>query len=221
MNCALKFRFKASNNEAEYEALIVGLELAKEMKVESLDIFSDSQLVVCQINNEYQAREGKIAAYLHKVKKLLEFFSSYTINQISRSKNVEADALTRLSQAKDADQLKFIPVDTLSSLSIQTGEPLTVNCATTKDNWMTPVVQYLKDDTLPEDRKKARPLRLKAARYTLYDNQLYKRGFSTPLLKCVNLEQENHILQEIHEGICSNHARGQSLAYKALRQGYF
>ena len=55
MNCALIFRFKASNNEAEYEALIVGLELAKEMKVESLDIFSDSQLVVCQINDEYQA----------------------------------------------------------------------------------------------------------------------------------------------------------------------
>ena len=55
IHCAFRFRFKASNNEAEYEALIAGLELAKEMKVESLDIFSDSQLVVCQINNEYQA----------------------------------------------------------------------------------------------------------------------------------------------------------------------
>ena len=42
MHCTLRFRFKASNNEAEYEALIVGLELAKELKVESLDIFSDS-----------------------------------------------------------------------------------------------------------------------------------------------------------------------------------
>ena len=65
MNCALRFGFKASNNEAEYEALIAGLELAKEMKVESLDIFSDSQLVVCQIN-EYQAREEKMVAYLRK-----------------------------------------------------------------------------------------------------------------------------------------------------------
>ena len=55
MNCALRFRFKASNNEAKYEALIAGLELAKEIKVESLDIFSDSQLIVCQINDEYQA----------------------------------------------------------------------------------------------------------------------------------------------------------------------
>ena len=53
MNCAIRFGFKASNNEAEYEILIAGLELAKEMKVKSLDIFSDSQLVVCQINKEY------------------------------------------------------------------------------------------------------------------------------------------------------------------------
>ena len=52
---ALRFGFKASNNEAEYEALLERLELAEEMKVESLDIFSGSQLVVCQINDEYQA----------------------------------------------------------------------------------------------------------------------------------------------------------------------
>ena len=80
VNYTLKFGFKAPNNEAKYEALIARLELAKEMKVKSLDIFSDSQLVVCQINDEYHAREGKMAAYLHRAKKLLEFFSSYTIN---------------------------------------------------------------------------------------------------------------------------------------------
>ena len=85
MNCALRFGFKASNNEAEYEALIARVELAKEMKVESLDIFNDSQLVVRQINCEYQAREGKMAAYLHKANKLLESFGSYTISQILRS----------------------------------------------------------------------------------------------------------------------------------------
>ena len=55
MNCALRFGFMTSNNEVEYEALIAGLELAKEIKIESLAIFSDSQFVVCQINEEYQA----------------------------------------------------------------------------------------------------------------------------------------------------------------------
>ena len=85
MNFALRFNFKASNNEAEYEALIAGLKLAKEVKVESLDIFSDSQLVVCQINKEYQAREEKMAACLYKAQKLLKSFSSFMIHQIPRS----------------------------------------------------------------------------------------------------------------------------------------
>ena len=53
MHCALRFKFKVSNNEAEYETLIAGLNLTKEMKVESLEIYSDSQLVVCQIIDEY------------------------------------------------------------------------------------------------------------------------------------------------------------------------
>ena len=85
IHCALRFGFKASNNEAKYEALIARLELAKEMKVESLDIFNDSQLVVCQISDEYKAREEKMAAYLLKARELLGSFSSYTISQILRS----------------------------------------------------------------------------------------------------------------------------------------
>ena len=63
MHCALRFGFKAFNKEAEYEALIARLNLAKEMKVESLEIYSDSQLVVCQVTDEYQARGEKIGAY--------------------------------------------------------------------------------------------------------------------------------------------------------------
>ena len=85
MHYTLRFRFKASNNEANYKALIAGVNLTKEMKVESLEIYSNSQLVICQITNEYQARGEKMAAYLHKAKNLLSSFSSYTIHQVLRS----------------------------------------------------------------------------------------------------------------------------------------
>ena len=129
-----------------------------------------------------------------EAKELLGSFNLYTVSQIRRSQNAEADALARLASVKDVDQLKVILVETLDSPSIQTKEPLTVNCATNKESWMTLIIQYLKDDVLPEDKKKARLLRLKAAHYMLYDDQLYKRGFSTLLLKCVDLEQGNHIL---------------------------
>ena len=129
-----------------------------------------------------------MAAYLLKAKELLGSLSSYIIRQIPRSQNAEADALARLTSAKDTDQLRFIPMETLHSPSNQIGEPHTVNCVITGDNWMTPVTRYLKDGVLLEDKKKPRLLKLKVARYMLYDNQLYKRGFSTLLLKCVDPE---------------------------------
>lgn len=61
---ALRFRFKVTNNEAEYEALVASLRLAREVKAEWLAIFSDSQLVVCQIQGEYQAKGPKMIAYI-------------------------------------------------------------------------------------------------------------------------------------------------------------
>ena len=84
------------------------------------------------------------------------------------------------------------------------------------NSWMTPIVQYLKDGQLLEDKSEARLLILKVSRYILYDGQFYKRGFSTSLLKCVNLEEGNYILWEIHEGVCGNHTGGPSFAHKAL-----
>ena len=71
---ALRFGFKASNNEAEYEALLAGLRVANELKASSVQCFSDSQLVVNQVLGEYQARGPKMAAYLAKVKAELSAF---------------------------------------------------------------------------------------------------------------------------------------------------
>ena len=68
---------------------------------------------------------------------------------------------------------------------------------------------------------KARILRLKVACYVIYDNKLYMRGYSMPLLKCVTPSEADYLMREIHEGICGNHIGGQSLAFKALKQGYY
>ena len=112
-----------------------------------------------------------MAAYLQKAKELLGSFSSYTICQIPRSQNTEADALSRLALMKDTDQLKVIPVEFLNSPSIQIiKEPQTLNYATTKESWITPIIQYLKDDVLPEDKRKVRLLRLTTALHTMYDD---------------------------------------------------
>ena len=68
ISSALRFTFKVSNNGAEYEVLLAGLILAKELQVDSLMIYSDSKLVVSQVLGEFQARDDRMAAYLEKVK---------------------------------------------------------------------------------------------------------------------------------------------------------
>ena len=71
---ALRFGFRASNNKAEYEAIIVGLNLAHSMEVDQLEVYSDSQLVVKQIEDSYKARGEKMILYLKKVRELLKKF---------------------------------------------------------------------------------------------------------------------------------------------------
>ncbi|KAM1856536.1 hypothetical protein ACFX14_006761 [Malus domestica] len=81
MKYALCFKFKASNNEAEYEALLAGLRLAKHLGVKRIDIFSDSQLVVNQVINNFDAKDNSMTAYLAQTQLLLHHFH-YQITQI-------------------------------------------------------------------------------------------------------------------------------------------
>ena len=85
-------------------------------------------------------------------------------------------------------------------------------------SWMDLIFAYLKTGESPKNKTKARIMRMKAAHNVIYDYKLYKRGYSMPLLKCVIPSKKNYVMREIHKGICGNHAGGQSIAFKALRQ---
>ena len=102
---ALRFGFKITNNEAEYEALLAGLCLAKAVKAERLAVFSDSHLIVCQIRGEYQVKGPKMIAYLQKVQDLIRLFEGCELNQVPMSHNSHADALAYLASIGDADSL--------------------------------------------------------------------------------------------------------------------
>ena len=88
---------------------------------------------------------------------------------------------------------------------------------TQEPSWMDPIVTYLKSGEQPEDKIETQILWRKATCYVLYDDKLYRKGYFMPLLKCVTPWEAKYIIREIHEGICGNHAGGQSLAFKALR----
>ena len=76
---------------------------------------------------------------------------------------------------------------------------------------MDPIYKYLKDGTLPDDKKEARSFMYRIANYTLINDLLYKRGFTLPYLRCLQLEEGTRVLEELHEGKCSNHVKAQSL----------
>ncbi|CAL9000860.1 unnamed protein product, partial [Prunus brigantina] len=96
---ALRFSFRTSNNEAEYEALLAGLRLAKSMSAKQISIHSDSQLIVNQITADFAAKDASMFAYLSAAHQLLQKFQAYEIRQIPRSENSHADALSRLASA--------------------------------------------------------------------------------------------------------------------------
>ena len=86
---------------------------------------------------------------------------------------------------------------------------------------MTPIMAFLQDGHLPQNTEEAKKVKRRAARFTILNDTLYKRGFSTPYLKCVDEEEAQYILAKIHQGICENHVGPKSLVNKANRTSYF
>ena len=86
---------------------------------------------------------------------------------------------------------------------------------------MDPILNYIKDGSLPSDKKEARSIIYKATHYTIIDGVLYKRGFSFPLLRCLRAKEGLRVLEDLHAGECSNHVKAQSLYIQVTRAGYF
>lgn len=110
----------------------------------------------------------------------------------------------------------MIPTENLSALSIHNKELLLL-MAELEDWWWALIVRYLWDKVEPTSKEKSKKLRYRAFHYLLIDGVLYKQGQSLPFLRCLDDEEADYVLREIHEGICSKNSRGQLLSHKVLR----
>ncbi|WZZ35213.1 hypothetical protein YC2023_018614 [Brassica napus] len=90
-----------------------------------------------------------------------------------------------------------------------------------EETWMTPLVWYLEDDILPEDRNEGRKIKKKAARYCLSQGKLYRRSFSGRYLRCLTPREAARILVELHERDCGSHSSGRNLVLRAKRTRYY
>jgi len=112
---ALRFAFKASNNQAKCEALIAGILVAKELGAQSLLVNSDSFLVTGQVTGEYQAKDPQLALYLRYVMLLKAAFSTFELVHVPREQNSLADLLFKLASSGKGGQQRSVILEILKS----------------------------------------------------------------------------------------------------------
>ncbi|KAI9125398.1 hypothetical protein K1719_004014 [Acacia pycnantha] len=84
-----------------------------------------------------------------------------------------------------------------------------------------PIIDYLERGVFLEDSTEAKKLVREAALYMMVDDQLYRKGLHSPMLRCLNSEEAKYVLAEIHEGINGQDMGTKALAWKSLRAGYY
>ena len=159
--------------------------------------------------------------YLSQVKCLQSGFDSFDLLHISRNGNAYADSLTILATSSTQNLPRVILVEDLYKPTEARREISRIHQIRARPSWMDSIIQFLKEDTLPEERTEADKVQRKATRFWLSENQkLYKRSFSGPYLLCIHPEMTESLLEELHEGICRSHTGGRSLAHRVITQGY-
>ena len=110
---SLRLDFSATNNEAEYEALLMGIAIVQRMGGKLVKVFSNSRLVVGQVKGEFEAKDERMQGYLNQVKCLQSEFDSFDLLHIPRNGNAHADSLVILATSSAQNLPQVILVEDL------------------------------------------------------------------------------------------------------------
>ncbi|XP_022007735.1 uncharacterized protein LOC110907003 [Helianthus annuus] len=215
---AIRLDFKSTNNEVEYEAFLAGLRLAIKMK--------STHSGACGLHVSSRANQWPIrrqrrrdALYLDQAKTLLHNFYSYKVHHINRRENKPADALSKLASTSFQHLAKDVRIEVLSNPSVPLREVSVIQLGTT--SWMTPIILYLQSGVPPENKAEARKVQYKSEHYQMVDRILYRKSYLGPLLRCVDPEDANYLIREVHESICGIHAGPRMVVAKVMNVGYY
>jgi ribonuclease HI len=221
----LQIFWKVSNNEAAYEALLHGLRLVASLGIKRLIVYNDSAVVINQVNKSWDRNKENMDAYCLEVRKLENKFYGLVFHHVVRDNNVAADVLSKHGSTR-AQVPAGIFVHEFHVPSILEPAPPTTDPAHPPDgqevmmiemDWRQPFIDYLREQKVPLDKNLAEQLIRRAKSYVLVGDKLYRRGASSGvLIKCVPREEGKGILEDIHRGICGNHASSRTLVSKAF-----
>ena len=214
---SLRLGFSATNNEAEYETLLVGMTMVQKMSGEVVEIFFESRLVVGQVQGELEARDLRIQEYLNQVRHLQSGFKSFNLSLIPRNRNTHGDFLATLATSSTQSLPRVILMEDLCKPTKVGRNVVHIHQIRVGLSWMDSIVLFIKEDVLPEEKSEADKVQRKAPRFWLSEDQkLYKRSFSGPYMLCIHPKVIELLLKELHEGICGSHTSGRSLSHRAL-----
>ena len=155
---ALQLLFSASNNAAEYEALIHGLNIAISLGIKRLKVYGDSLVVISQINKEWDCSNDSMGKYCIAVRKLEDKFEGLEFHHVERDLNAAADALSKLESSRaQVPPGVFIQEVPRPSISLDRAEECNILSQPQSDSndWREPIIKYIKNEEEPDDKATA------------------------------------------------------------------
>ncbi|XP_050215356.1 uncharacterized protein LOC126666527 [Mercurialis annua] len=205
MSCSLNF--KCTNNQAEYEALILGLEILMELGATAIQVWGDSMLVIKQVAGEYKCESELLIRYCNKAKHLIGGFSDTWLEYTKRSDNIEANDLAQHGSGyKPCYEYEAIHRDTPNLVT--RGEVIfeavhSVYQLDFSTDWRKELIKWFDSPNMTNRR-----LRTLALNYVVLADELYKRGSDGLLFRCIGPREAMLVMAEVHEGIAGAHQDG-------------
>nr|XP_027075972.1 uncharacterized protein LOC113699821 [Coffea arabica] len=193
-----------------------------EMEIKDLLVFSDSNLLVHQTFKEWITRDSNILPYHCSLLELANKFRSLEFWHIPRVRNVFADALATLSSMiQHLDELVIEPIQI--HLQEKPAHCLIVEKSFDGRPWYNDIKEFLKTGSYPPgaDTTAKSFLRKLSSKFFLNEEVVYKRTSDLGLLRCVDEDEAEYLMKEVHSGVCGSHMNGHLLAKKIMRTGYF
>jgi ribonuclease HI len=218
---AARLEFNCTNNIAEYEALLLGLQKLKAMGIRREILKSYSQVITGHIDKSSKARDPKLEKYLDTVRRMETSFKGFSVKNILREKNEHADLL-----AKSAAYVLLLPLEvffeTIKAPSVELMERalLTISPVHSED-WRTEIVSFLQGNYLSDDVAYIKRMETRIRPYVIIEGELYKQGVCSPLLKCLSRIEGQELMKGIHAGLCGAHIGSRPLLGKVFRQGFY
>ncbi|XP_050222165.1 uncharacterized protein LOC126672259 [Mercurialis annua] len=220
---SFKLDFKCTNNQAEYEALVIDLEILQSLRAKNVIVMGDSQLVLKQLSGEYKYNSLSLARYYTASIQLLGCFDEVSFVHVPRESNWEADELAQTASGlkmSGALTHKFLVVEKRCHPSIQEKgiqiEVLDIGVTAVVD-WRYDIKRYLENPGIRMPHR----VRVQATNYVLMEDELYRKGFDGILLRCLSHPESLETMKQVHEGVCGAHQAGTKMRWLVRRYGYF